>query len=126
MRVEVRVDGGEQELRSLYDWLRQDAAVRRGARVSMPAAPAGPESMGAFAEVLQLVTDNAWSAASFALALSTWRQTRPARRRVTVQRGGTTVVVENGGDEEVSRLIRVLEEAADDDTQGEGHQGEGQ
>ncbi|MFI8997331.1 hypothetical protein [Streptomyces sp. NPDC053542] len=121
MRVEVRVEGGEQELRSLYDWLRQDAATRRGAQVTLPPSPAGPGRMGAFAEVLQLITDNAWSAASFALALSTWRQTRPSRRRITVQRGQTTVVVENGSEEEVAHLLEALERP-DDDAQGDGRQ----
>ncbi|WP_326623259.1 hypothetical protein OG863_40070 [Streptomyces decoyicus] len=110
MRVDVQVDGGEQELRSLYNWLRQDSAVRRGAHVTLPQAPAEPGQMGTLADVLQLVTDNGWSAASFALALSTWRQTRPGRRSVTVQRGDTTVIVENGSEEELSRLIEALEQ----------------
>lgn len=110
MRVDVRVEGGERELRSLYDWLRQDSAARRGAHVTLHQGPAEPDQMGALADILQLVTDNAWSAASFALALITWRQTRPGRRSITVQRGGTTVTVENGSEEELTRLIAALEQ----------------
>ncbi|MEU8874101.1 hypothetical protein AB0D24_23710 [Streptomyces javensis] len=121
MQVEVRVDGEEQELRSLYDWLRRDAAVRRGAQMTLPPAPAVPDQMGAWAEVLQLITDNAWNAASFALALSTWRQTRPARRRITVQRGQTTVIVQDGSEEELTRLLQALERP-DDDAEGVGNQ----
>ncbi|MEU6328144.1 hypothetical protein ABZ851_12795 [Streptomyces sp. NPDC047049] len=113
MRVDVRVDGGERELRSLYNWLRQDSAVRRGADVTLPQSPSEPDQMGLLTDVLQLVTDNGWSAASFALALSTWRQTRPGRRSVTVQRGETTVIVENGSEEELSRLIEALERPDD-------------
>ncbi|MFJ7177566.1 hypothetical protein ACIQXA_14465 [Streptomyces massasporeus] len=115
MRVEVSVDGGERELRSLYVWLRQDPAVRRGAQVALTQAPSAPDQMGTLADVLQLVTDNAWSAASFALALSTWRQTRPGRRSITVQRGATTVTVENGSEEELNRLIEALERSDGDD-----------
>ncbi|WP_246102303.1 effector-associated constant component EACC1 [Streptomyces piniterrae] len=114
MRVDVQVDGGERELRSLYDWLRQDAAVRRGAHVALPQAPSTPDQMGTLADVLQLVTDNGWSAASFAIALSTWRQTRPGRRSVTVQRGETTVTMENGSEAELNRLIEMLERPTGD------------
>lgn len=68
--------------------------------------------MGMLTDVLQLVTENAWSAASFALALSTWRQTRPHARRITVRRGDHTVDLDGGDDEELRRLIDVLERPA--------------
>ncbi|MFC7984635.1 hypothetical protein [Streptomyces sp. NPDC057336] len=115
------MDGGERELWSLYDWLRQDADVRRGARVSLPQAPSRSDHMGTLVDVLQLVTGNGWSAVSFAVALSAWRQTRPGRRSVTVRRGETTVIVENGSQDELNRLIEALRES-DDDMRGSGDQ----
>ncbi|MFD0652068.1 hypothetical protein ACFQ2Y_29555 [Streptomyces malaysiensis subsp. malaysiensis] len=72
-------------------------------------AEPSPGQMGVVTDVLQLITDNAWSAASFALALSTWRQTRPHARRITVRRGDLTVSLDGGGDEELRRLLDVLE-----------------
>ncbi|WP_432586951.1 hypothetical protein ABVG11_14775 [Streptomyces sp. HD1123-B1] len=109
MRIDVDVNGDERELRSLYDWLRRDPATRRGARVELVQPVPAPGHMGAVAEVLQLITDNAWSAASFALALSTWRQTRPQARRIVVRRGDLSVSIENGDEEELRRLITALE-----------------
>jgi len=109
VRIDVAVSGGEEELRSLHDWLGRDPAMRRGARVELVQAPPSPGQMGLLTDVLQLVTDNAWSAASFALALSTWRQTRPHARRITVRRGDLTVSLDGGGDEELRRLIDALE-----------------
>jgi hypothetical protein len=109
VRIDVAVSGGEEELRSLHDWLRRDPAVRRGARVELPPAAPPPGHMGVLTDVLQLITDNAWSAASFALALSTWRQTRPHARRITVRRGDLTVSLDGGGEEELRRLIDALE-----------------
>ncbi|MGA6158102.1 effector-associated constant component EACC1 [Stenotrophomonas sp. NPDC087984] len=108
MRIDVAVDGGEAELRSLLDWLRRDPAARRGAHVELVQAEPSPGQMGVLTDVLQLVTENAWSAASFALALSTWRQTRPHARRITVRRGDLTVDLDGGDDEELRRLIDVL------------------
>ncbi|MGW7595695.1 effector-associated constant component EACC1, partial [Streptomyces rubiginosohelvolus] len=100
------------ELRSLHDWLRRDPGARRGAHVELVQAEPSPGQMGVLTDVLQLVTDNAWSAASFALALSTWRQTRPHGRRITVRRGDLTVDIDSGGDEELRRLIDALERPA--------------
>ncbi|MFE2443008.1 hypothetical protein ACH4TQ_00415 [Streptomyces sp. NPDC021218] len=112
MRIDVAVDGGEAELRSLLDWLRRDPAARRGAHVELVQAEPSPGQMGVLTDVLQLVTENAWSAASFALALSTWRQTRPHARRITVRRGDLTVDLDGGDDEELRRLIDALERPA--------------
>ncbi|GAA1676408.1 effector-associated constant component EACC1 [Streptomyces yatensis] len=112
MRIDVAVNGGEAELRSLLDWLRRDPAARRGAHVELVQAEPAPGQMGVLTDVLQLVTENAWSAASFALALSTWRQTRPHTRRITVRRGDLTVDLDGGGDEELRRLIDALERPA--------------
>ncbi|MCM3806047.1 hypothetical protein ND808_09170 [Streptomyces sp. DR7-3] len=112
MRIDVAVSGGEAELRSLRDWLSRDPGARRGAHVELVQAEPSPGQMGVVTDVLQLITDNAWSAASFALALSTWRQTRPHARRITVRRGDLTVSLDGGGDEELRRLLDVLEPPA--------------
>ncbi|MEU9963253.1 hypothetical protein HUF15_31295 [Streptomyces samsunensis] len=109
MRIDVAVSGGEAELRSLRDWLSRDPGARRGAHVELVQAEPSPGQMGVVTDVLQLITDNAWSAASFALALSTWRQTRPHARRITVRRGDLTVSLDGGDDEELRRLLDVLE-----------------
>nr|WP_100806405.1 hypothetical protein [Streptomyces sp. SID8382] len=109
VRIDVAVSGGEAELRSLRDWLSRDPGARRGAHVELVQAEPSPGQMGVVTDVLQLITDNAWSAASFALALSTWRQTRPHARRITVCRGDLTVSLDGGGDEELRRLLDVLE-----------------
>ncbi|TMU92801.1 hypothetical protein [Streptomyces sp. DASNCL29] len=112
MRIDVAVTGGEAELRSLHDWLRRDPGTRHGAQVELVRAEPSPGQMGVLTDVLQLITDNAWSAASFALALSTWRQTRPHGRRITVRRGDLTVDIDGGGDAELRRLVDALERPA--------------
>ncbi|MEE4595405.1 hypothetical protein V2J94_26565 [Streptomyces sp. DSM 41524] len=112
MRIDVAVTGGEAELRSLHDWLRRDPGTRHGAQVTLVRAEPSPGQMGVLTDVLQLITDNAWSAASFALALSTWRQTRPHGRRITVRRGDLTVDIDGGGDAELRRLVDALERPA--------------
>jgi len=54
--------------------------------------------MGTALDVLDLVTGNGWSAASFVLALVTWRQTRSQRPRLEIHRGDMVFVLTGGSD----------------------------
>ncbi|MFD7500882.1 hypothetical protein [Streptomyces sp. NPDC059850] len=126
MRIDVAVSGGEEELRSLHDWLGRDPGIRRTAQVELVQSPPSPGQMGVLTDVLQLVTDNAWSAASFVLALSTWRQTRPQAHRITVRRGDLTVSLDGGDGEELRRLMDVLQRPAEPGPEGDGEDGDGE
>lgn len=112
MRIEVRVegDGRESELRSLRDWMRLEPSVRRAAAVSLREGSSEPGHMGAWIDTLELVTGNGWSAASFVVALVTWRRTRPRSPRLVLRRGDTEVSMVEFTDAEIGRLVAVLEE----------------
>ncbi|MEU4098710.1 hypothetical protein [Streptomyces sp. NPDC026673] len=110
MLVQVRVGGDEPEpeLRGLHGWLTQEPAVRSTASVSLVERPARPGEMGGWLDAVQLVTDNGWSAASFVLSVVTWRQTRPPR--VVIRRGDLEISVTDGSDDEVRRIVALLED----------------
>ncbi|OCC10925.1 hypothetical protein A3Q37_03043 [Streptomyces sp. PTY087I2] len=74
-----------------------------------------PGEMGTALDMLQLVTGNGWSAASFVLALVAWRQTRPQRPRVEIHRGDTVIVLTDCSPEEIERATRALDSAAEED-----------
>ncbi|MGW6286208.1 effector-associated constant component EACC1 [Streptomyces sp. NPDC055107] len=114
VQLEVRV-ASAGELRSLQGWLRSDPEVRRAATVDVRGNAPRPGEMGATLDVLQLVTENGWSAASFALALVAWRRTRPQPPRVEIRRGDTVVVLTDGSDEEIERVVRALDADRDED-----------
>lgn len=70
--------------------------------------------MGTGLDVLQLVTGNGWSAASFVVAVVAvvaWRQSRPQRPRVEIRRGETVVVLTDCSQEEIERAVRALDAA---------------
>ena len=116
MELSVDDDRQEAELRSLHDWLRQDPAGRRAAP-QLKDRPASPGSLGSVVDVLQLVTGNGWSAASFVLSVVAWRQTGPRPPRLTIRRGDLEVILAEGTDVEVERVIRLLEAGSDQDSQ---------
>lgn len=108
MRLEVQVEPGAGELRSLQGWLRADPEARRSAAVEVRGGVPGPGDMGTVLDVLELVTGNGWSAASFVLAVAAWRQSRPQRPRVEIRRGQTVIVLAEGSEEEIERAVRAL------------------
>ncbi|WP_406373727.1 hypothetical protein OH781_39945 [Streptomyces sp. NBC_01550] len=57
-------------------------------------------------DVLQLVTGNGWSAASFVLALVAWRQTRPQQPWVEIRHGDKVIVLTDCSSEEIERATR--------------------
>ncbi|MEU2982571.1 hypothetical protein ABZ678_38235 [Streptomyces hirsutus] len=115
MRLEVHVEPGAGELRSLQGWLRSDPDVRRSAVTELRGSAPRPGDMGTALDVLQLVTGNEWSAASFVLALVAWRQTRPQRPQVEIRRGDTVIVLTDCSPEEIERATRALDAATDED-----------
>jgi hypothetical protein len=116
VRVDVYIDEerSEGELRLLQGWLGQEPAVRRAAELTLRETSAEPGSMGGVLDVLQLVTGNGWSAASFVLSVAAWRQTRPRAPQVTIRRGNTEISISNGTEEELRRVLQVLEGAGGD------------
>ncbi|MGW7199656.1 effector-associated constant component EACC1 [Streptomyces chryseus] len=115
MQLEVRLEPGAGELRSLQGWLRSDPDVRKFAVAEVRGSTPRPGEMGTALDVLQLVTGNGWSAASFVLALVTWRQTRPQRPQVEIRHGDTVIVLTNCSPEDIERVTRALEAVADED-----------
>ncbi|MFF2308177.1 hypothetical protein ACFVVP_37435 [Streptomyces sp. NPDC058128] len=115
VRLEVRVQSDAKELRSLQGWLRSDPDVRRTAATEVQGSAPRPGEMGSALDVLQLVTGNGWSAASFVLALVAWRQTRPQRPRVEIHRGDTVIVLTDCTADEIERATRALDAAGDEE-----------
>ncbi len=106
--------GGESpglELRRLAQWVRQDSAIRTGATIELKSAPTVDGEMGSGLELISLITQTGFSAANLLLAVSSWRRSRPSAPVVTIERGGTRVILESGDSADVERiaeLVRVL------------------
>lgn len=119
MHVDLRMEHGAGELRSLHAWLRSDAIVRRSATVELQDGSFQPGQMGSAVEVIKLVTENGWNAASFVMAVVAWKRTRPQNPQITISREDTTVSLTNCSNEEVEHVIRILSEGQTGEGQGE-------
>ncbi|MFE0520787.1 hypothetical protein [Streptomyces sp. NPDC058954] len=111
MQFQIRVTSSRQEseLRSLQGWLRQEPATRT-AVVSQGGQTPAPGSMGNLFDMLELVTGNGWSAASFVLSVLAWRQTRPRPPRVVIRYGEVEISLAEGSEEEVRAMVAALEQ----------------
>lgn len=110
LALRVRGQDTEQEVRSLWEWLRTDRGVRRGARVELAASqPPVPGQQGSLADMVSVVIGHGLSAASLGVAVVSWRATRPRRPVVTVERpDGTKITIAGDSPEEAQRLIQRL------------------
>ncbi|MFJ9938949.1 effector-associated constant component EACC1 [Streptomyces erythrochromogenes] len=120
MHVDVRVAAEADELRSLHHWLRADTDVRRSSSLTLQEQPPEPGQMGGLVDVIQLVTDNGWSAASFVVALAAWKRTRPQDPQIEIRRGNTVVVLTQCDDDEINRVIRALDTPAENEDEAPG------
>ncbi|MFD7677087.1 hypothetical protein [Streptomyces sp. NPDC060187] len=114
-QIQVPCHRQESELRSLQEWLRNEPATG-SATVSLGGQPSPPGSMGQLFDVLELVTGNGWSAASFVLSVLTWQQTRPRPVQVVIRRGSVEISLAEGSEEQVRAVVAALEQG--DDTPG--------
>ncbi|MFK8847248.1 hypothetical protein [Streptomyces sp. Ac-502] len=112
MRIQVRLDEAESdlELRSLCEWLADDAAVGRSADVSLRKRENRPGEMGLGFDAVQLIVDSAFQLSSLALAIDGWRRAYAARPKVTVERNGVRVTFATADTDGVRSVLRALEE----------------
>ncbi|MEU4582967.1 hypothetical protein AB0F92_12865 [Kitasatospora aureofaciens] len=108
-RILVDGDSPGRDLRQLAQWLRQDTTIRTAATIALRPAPIAEGEMGSTLDVITLITQTGFSAANLALAISTWRRTRPSTPVVTIELDGVRVTVDSGDPAEVTRLVRALE-----------------
>jgi hypothetical protein len=109
IRISMDGVGADEELRSLREWLIDTPEVRQNAAVTLEAAPSQPGRMGAGAmEWIQLITGNAWSAASFAMAYVAWRSSRRLGPTVTIEHNGVKLTLHDADAETVARITRDL------------------
>ena len=120
MTLGIEEDPGQEELRSLHEWLLTDTGARRFGHVewaaSEPAPGPAPDEphhggvMSGALDVITLVLGSGFSAAALAVQIAQWRGTRagggPA---VTVEHpDGRKVTVTASTAEETERLLLSL------------------
>jgi hypothetical protein len=108
--IQIRMTGpdADQELSSLYAWLREEPDIRRHARMSLMGPEPGPSEMGAAFDVVQLVVDSGFQTLNLAVAYASWRATRPRRSQVTIERDDTRVTLDGTEPDTVGAIVRAL------------------
>jgi hypothetical protein len=109
MSINIRIDGnGDDELRSLHNWLLDEPGIRRHAKIQLVAGEPGPGEMGTTLEIIKLATESGFQVMNLALAFAAWRQTRPKKTSVTIERDGTTVTLSDADSDEVGKIIKAI------------------
>lgn len=110
MEINIRAagPGADEELGSLYSWLREDPEIYHYARMSLEPAEPGPSELGATFEVIQLIVDSGFQTLNLALAYATWRATRTRHPEITIERDGIKVTLDDANSHAVEEIVRAL------------------
>jgi hypothetical protein len=92
MRLTVAVPADPDAVRSLAQWSRNDPDLR-GVRITLLARPVRPGEMGADADTLEFVLDEAETVAAVVATLRTWLQTRRVPTTIRISYGDREYVI---------------------------------
>ncbi|MEU5726358.1 hypothetical protein [Micromonospora sp. NPDC047738] len=113
MQIRISMDDAAASA-ELFDWLRVDASLIRGAEVRP--GPADPGKLGAL-EIIDVVLGQATAISSLALAVEAWRRSRSRPGTVTITRAdGATLTLPSGdaGNADVIRQFLAGENGGSD------------
>ncbi|MGW5369617.1 effector-associated constant component EACC1 [Streptomyces sp. NPDC004009] len=115
MNIELKLSGSrvtEDDLRSLYEWLRADRRLRRDVSVSLDSSlPTDPEQQGQLLDVLSLVIGSGLNLASLVVAIASWREGRSGNSALSVTLpDGSKYSLANGSSDEQQQLLEHLQQ----------------
>ncbi|GAA2052465.1 hypothetical protein GCM10009839_69840 [Catenulispora yoronensis] len=92
-------------LRSLYRWLAQDL----GPDAELTLRPrSAPEAQGGAFEIINALIGDGVGLGGLALSYAAWRQAHRSKARISLERDGLTVTVEDASPEALQRIAEVL------------------
>ncbi|MEW1930336.1 hypothetical protein [Streptomyces sp. NPDC088360] len=112
MKVSLRIVGGtgEEDARSLHDWLLLDRTVRSAAQMDLTSSSQPvPGQQGTVFDIVSLALGSGFNAAALGLSIASWRATRPQQPTVTVEHeDGTKVTITGASPQEAQRVVEQL------------------
>jgi len=110
MELKLAVPGDADDLRSLREWLGNEADVRNHAKISTSLTPLAEGEMGLDLEVLKLILETGFNIASLVMSVASWRETRRAKPTVEFHDSRRTVILSSSSEEAIEAVIRELDE----------------
>jgi Effector Associated Constant Component 1 len=106
--IRMNDEQAQQELGSLLAWLQDEPSVRQHADLKLLPSKPIPGDMSSTFEMIQLIIDSSFQIMSLAIAYAAWRDTRPSKPGVTIERDGIKVILDDADPDAVSNIIRAL------------------
>ena len=113
MTIEIRISGpmADEDLASLYQWLRAEPDVRRHALISLTSAEPEQGELGVALDTIQMIVGDGFQLAGLALAYASWRASRTKARLdqvVSIERDGVKVSISSTDPDVVERIVHEL------------------
>jgi hypothetical protein len=109
MELRLAVPGDADDLRSLREWLGNEADVRNYAKISTSLTPIADGEMGLDLEALKLIFETGFNIASLVMSVASWRETRHVKPTVEFHDSRRTVILSSSSEEAIESAIRELD-----------------
>jgi len=106
--IEAGAGANEDSLVSLYEWLQDDADVRRHAQIKTASANVDPGDMSVAIDIIELIISSGFSAANLALAYATWRDSSNDSSEIIIEKDGARISVRDASPETVASIVETL------------------
>jgi Effector Associated Constant Component 1 len=113
MTIEIRIAGPQaaEDLASLHQWLSDEPAIRRNARIKLTYKNGPRGTLGPIEDAIQLALNDGFQIATLVLSYLGWRSSRqhaPEGQQVIIERDGMTVSLSAADPDLVQTVVREL------------------
>ncbi|MEO3858416.1 hypothetical protein [Acrocarpospora sp. B8E8] len=109
IRISITALEPEEELRSLYNWLRDEPVVRQNSHISLDGRELKPDEMGDTLDLITLVVTSGLQLPALIETISGWRATRRNQPTVILYRGDLRIEFTDTNIDEVLKILDALE-----------------
>ncbi|MFI6602138.1 hypothetical protein ACIBHX_38310 [Nonomuraea sp. NPDC050536] len=111
MKLELSVIAPEadQELRSLYEWLRDEPVIRQSSQISLSEQEVKPGDMGDTLDLITLLVTSGLALPGFIQTVASWAATRRSRPTVVIKREDVRVEITGMSIDDAIKMAKALE-----------------
>ncbi|MBF8185567.1 hypothetical protein ITP53_07420 [Nonomuraea sp. K274] len=107
MSINIRITGykADQELRSLYAWLRDEPNVRQHANIRLLSREPQPDEMGDTLDLITLIVTSGLQLPGLADVIRGWLQTRRHKSTVIIEKGDLKIELSEATADDVVKIL---------------------
>lgn len=106
--MSISVEGDQESLISLYEWLEDDRDIGRLADIKLVGAPPQQGSMAGEFELISLLVSSGFNIGNLAIAFANWRSSRVAPPPIRIAAKSLDVTIDNADSQVIEKALKIF------------------